>query len=65
MAHSGDDGRESAAAGDGQVSGGSAELSQSVLGTREVDGSESLVTVVVAFNFLGDGIRDWLDPRSR
>jgi cation diffusion facilitator family transporter len=32
------------------VSGGSAELSQSVLGTREVDGSESLVTVVVAFS---------------
>ena len=50
MAHSGDDGRESASAGDGQVSGGSAELSQSVLGTREVDGSESLVTVVVAFS---------------
>jgi cation diffusion facilitator family transporter len=50
MAHSGDDGRESASAGDGQVSGGPAELSQSVLGTREVDGSESLVTVVVAFS---------------
>jgi peptide/nickel transport system permease protein len=25
----------------------------------------AIFTVVVAFNFLGDGIRDWLDPRSR
>ena len=25
----------------------------------------AIVTVVLAFNFLGDGIRDWLDPRAR
>jgi peptide/nickel transport system permease protein len=25
----------------------------------------AILTVVVAFNFLGDGVRDWLDPRSR
>lgn len=25
----------------------------------------AILSVVVAFNFLGDGIRDWLDPRSR
>jgi peptide/nickel transport system permease protein len=25
----------------------------------------AIFTVVIAFNFLGDGIRDWLDPRSR
>lgn len=25
----------------------------------------ALFTVVMAFNFLGDGIRDWLDPRAR
>jgi peptide/nickel transport system permease protein len=25
----------------------------------------AIVSVVLAFNFLGDGIRDWLDPRAR
>jgi peptide/nickel transport system permease protein len=25
----------------------------------------AILTVVLGFNFLGDGIRDWLDPRSR
>lgn len=25
----------------------------------------AILTVVMAFNFLGDGIRDWLDPRSQ
>ena len=25
----------------------------------------AILTVVMAFNFLGDGVRDWLDPRSR
>ena len=25
----------------------------------------AILTIVVGFNFLGDGIRDWLDPRSR
>ena len=25
----------------------------------------AILTVVLAFNFMGDGIRDWLDPRSR
>ena len=25
----------------------------------------AIFTVVVAFNFVGDGIRDWLDPRFR
>ncbi|MBL8697750.1 MAG: ABC transporter permease [Alphaproteobacteria bacterium] len=25
----------------------------------------AILTVVVGFNFLGDGIRDWLDPKSR
>jgi peptide/nickel transport system permease protein len=25
----------------------------------------AIVSVVLGFNFLGDGIRDWLDPRSR
>ena len=25
----------------------------------------AILSVVMAFNFLGDGIRDWLDPRSR
>jgi len=25
----------------------------------------AILTVVIGFNFLGDGIRDWLDPRSR
>lgn len=25
----------------------------------------AILSVVVAFNFLGDGLRDWLDPRSR
>lgn len=25
----------------------------------------AILTVVMGFNFLGDGIRDWLDPRSR
>ncbi len=25
----------------------------------------AILSVVVAFNFLGDGIRDWLDPRAR
>jgi peptide/nickel transport system permease protein len=25
----------------------------------------AIFTVVVSFNFLGDGIRDWLDPRSK
>jgi peptide/nickel transport system permease protein len=24
----------------------------------------AILTVVIAFNFVGDGIRDWLDPRS-
>lgn len=25
----------------------------------------AILTVVMGFNFLGDGVRDWLDPRSR
>jgi peptide/nickel transport system permease protein len=25
----------------------------------------AILTVVLAFNFMGDGIRDWLDPRTR
>ena len=50
MAHRGDGGRASASSGDGEASGGSDDLSQSVLGAREVDGSESLVTVLVAFS---------------
>lgn len=25
----------------------------------------AILTVVVGFNFLGDGVRDWLDPRAR
>jgi peptide/nickel transport system permease protein len=25
----------------------------------------AILSIVVGFNFLGDGIRDWLDPRSR
>lgn len=25
----------------------------------------AILTVVIGFNFLGDGIRDWLDPKSR
>jgi len=25
----------------------------------------AILTVVLAFNFLGDGLRDWLDPRAR
>jgi peptide/nickel transport system permease protein len=25
----------------------------------------AILTIVVGFNFLGDGIRDWLDPKSR
>ena len=25
----------------------------------------AILSVVVGFNFLGDGIRDWLDPKSR
>ena len=25
----------------------------------------AILTVVLGFNFLGDGIRDWLDPKSR
>lgn len=25
----------------------------------------AILTIVMGFNFLGDGIRDWLDPRSR
>ena len=25
----------------------------------------AILTVVVGFNFLGDGLRDWLDPRTR
>lgn len=25
----------------------------------------AIITVVLGFNFLGDGVRDWLDPRSR
>lgn len=25
----------------------------------------AILTIVLGFNFLGDGIRDWLDPRSR
>ncbi len=25
----------------------------------------AILTVVLGFNFLGDGVRDWLDPRSR
>ena len=25
----------------------------------------AIFTVVMGFNFLGDGIRDWLDPRAR
>ena len=24
-----------------------------------------LAATIMAFNFLGDGLRDWLDPRSR
>ena len=24
-----------------------------------------VIIVILAFNFLGDGIRDWLDPRAR
>jgi len=24
-----------------------------------------LAGTIVSFNFLGDGLRDWLDPRSR
>ena len=24
----------------------------------------AIVTVVLGFNFLGDGIRDWLDPKA-
>jgi tellurite resistance protein TerC len=27
--------------------------------------SLGVVVVILAFNFLGDGIRDWLDPKSR
>ena len=50
MAHRGDGGPASASAGDGDVSGGSDDLSQLVLGAQEVDGSESLVTVLVAFS---------------
>ena len=50
MAHRDDGGRASASSGDGEASGGSDDLSQSVLGAREVDGSESLVTVLVAFS---------------
>ena len=25
----------------------------------------AIFTVVMGFNFLGDGVRDWLDPRAR
>jgi peptide/nickel transport system permease protein len=25
----------------------------------------AILTVVIGFNFLGDGIRDWLDPKAR
>ena len=25
----------------------------------------AILSVVIGFNFLGDGIRDWLDPKSR
>jgi peptide/nickel transport system permease protein len=25
----------------------------------------AILSVVLAFNFLGDGLRDWLDPRAR
>jgi peptide/nickel transport system permease protein len=25
----------------------------------------AILTVVLGFNFLGDGVRDWLDPKSR
>jgi peptide/nickel transport system permease protein len=25
----------------------------------------AIFTVVMGFNFLGDGIRDWLDPKAR
>jgi peptide/nickel transport system permease protein len=25
----------------------------------------ALMLLVLAFNFLGDGLRDWLDPRHR
>jgi len=25
----------------------------------------AILSIVLGFNFLGDGIRDWLDPRSR
>jgi peptide/nickel transport system permease protein len=25
----------------------------------------AILTVVLGFNFLGDGIRDWLDPKGR
>ena len=49
MAHRDDDGRESASSGDGEASGGSDDLSRFVLGPREADKSESLVTVLVAF----------------
>jgi cation diffusion facilitator family transporter len=50
MAHRDDDGRPSASAGDGEASVGSDDLSQFVLGAQEVDGSESLITVLVAFS---------------
>jgi len=26
--------------------------------------SLGLATVVIGFNFLGDGLRDWLDPKA-
>ena len=25
----------------------------------------AILTIVLGFNFLGDGVRDWLDPKSR
>jgi peptide/nickel transport system permease protein len=25
----------------------------------------AILSIVLGFNFLGDGVRDWLDPRSR
>jgi len=25
----------------------------------------AILSIVIGFNFLGDGIRDWLDPKSR
>jgi peptide/nickel transport system permease protein len=25
----------------------------------------TILSIVLGFNFLGDGVRDWLDPRSR